>query len=730
MWADRVKYYFQCKELNGGKPLEVPPPRNHKEGNGAKYERDEKSRGIMLVRSNELEFIKEGYDALLMINSLYGVIPDLRMQRWAKSDKRMDEKWQMVGEAGIDLTNIEFDHTLKVAKAGYTNGGLADKLNSRMSEVYDLIEATSVNGEDIGTMPTVNVTLTEKYVFLRSEIDVETGMEVDSTLSGGDDDGARAIPFQIKKNPDGTILNNHSEDLNYVTDPSIPYGGGNFVSGRPGSMIYTTSDRDRRLTLNGKVSFVIRYANGGTLRFGIIHYKNGNSLDFDYFVQLGSTMTTITGNIFTYNFENYILDVAEGGSWTIGYHHHNDNSDGIGVTYLDGNNLVITEDSSFSPTVARAMTQFQVFDRLMARAFGRHGLFRSDLLSAGGKFSDLLKTNGFFIRQFPDIVNQGTEEERRIQFKTSLKNQLDALEAILPIAWFVEKDGDVEVLRVEELSYTQQNFVGIHYGTKAGNGRLEYIPVQKMKRTVLGGNYYSSAEIGSTKTGSDYEDYFGLTSFNGKAVYNFINDTKGSPYTRVTEDRTGDIDVEITRRRPFDKYPDTDTQMDDDIFFLDCKKSGNNYVLRTWQDDFEEAPIGVYRPDSAYNFRFSPARLLLNHGYVVNTGLQHYPFENIRFASSNCNSAMVTYPIGEDELPEGSSIPHSRLGKARVRPMSADFEMPVPEEIEAMLSGRQPDGTPNWYGRVAVEVDGAIEYFRVINVDTNKEGKHKMIEAN
>lgn len=723
MWSDNVRYYLYSKEL--GRVL-VPEPVSYKDGNGAKYRRDPQSKGVMRQNSNELEFFGEAYDYLFRINTIYGVVPDVRVDKWYKDDTRLDQRWTYIGSFGLDITNLKFTHKTKTVKVSYTNGGLADKIQSRFREEYDLLIEESVGGVDIGPLQTVLCSLPGKAIFLESKLVVDEGRRVQTVVSGSDFDNARAIPFEILTNPDGTQFNNDTTNVYSVTDTPIGRVGGSFASGNEFNIIYLIAERPRQLKLSWNINFTFYDTDIGSLDFGIIVYDGGIDLNFKQFIPFETINTNGTQSLNSV-VNDYILNVAEGESWTLGY--KSITSDGFGVQYGPGVKLSIVDEQPAPPSVTRALTFKYTFERLMERAFGQSNIVESELLTTG-EFGETLKTCGLFIRQFPDVVNEGTDEERRTQFKTSLAKQLDSANAIHPVAWWVAKSGDREVLRIERLDYTQQGFTGIHYGERQADGRIKYIPPQKVERVMLPDNYYSSAQIGSIKTGDNYEDFYGLTSFCGNATYNFINDSKGSQYVMTTEDRTGDLDIEIIRRKPYDKFPDTDTDMDDDIFFIDAKLTATGmYVPRTWQDDFDSVPLNVYSPDTAFNFRYTPVLLLLNHSYVLNAGLFHYPFEYARLASSNCNPSITLEPKGEDIITGNQPIQHTRFKKNRIRPMMVEFDMPVPFEVEQQINGFQKDGTPNWFGRVAVEIDGIIEYMRLVDVDTNKEGKHKMVES-
>ena len=359
---------------------------------------------------------------------------------------------------------------------------------------------------------------------------------------------------------------------------------------------------------------------------------------------------------------------------------------------------------------------------MVAIISGQEGAVKSDLLDN----SERLLTNGFWVRQFPDIVNEGTDEERRFQFRTSLKQFMEHLDAMQPIAWWTEWDGDREVLRIEELRYTQQNFIGIRYGVIT-QGKFQYIRAGQIRRSVLSKNFYSKIIIGSSKGGADYEEVYGLQSVCGRSDWSTVNNRNFSEYRKTSPYRLGDIDVELPRRKLFRDFPEEDTRFDDDILVLDCKLVGGEYYLKKWDDIFDSVPTNVYKPETAYNLGLTPRQLLLNHGYVLNTALYHKPGQ-ITFSSSNCNSSF-SYTKGGVTVDEATPILHSDLERPKVKPIAWEFVLPVSQDLEDQVIGFQ-NGIPNWFGLVAVDTgNDGIVYMRLISMDTNKEGQHNLIEA-
>lgn len=701
----------------------IPEPINFDDGSGNIYERDKESKGFLNLKSNKLEFHNEGYDFITSQLGNKGIAEDVVLEKRAKSDDRLDERWRTFPQTFMDMGECSFKDDRTVSTKA-TQGGIRKVIDSRQGDDFDIVSTEGMSGDDIGVLKTVNVELDPRDIFLRSVLSVEQDKLVSNIVTGGDNLNARAIPFQVDVNSDSeNIQSVFGQDLNAANNEFAAVKAEN-----QGNVFYYISERDRIIRINGKVKFTIdnTHLHAGTCELYLVTYDGGAALNFKTKKLLASLNPNQANAFVDYDFVDEDVTILEGESVAIAT--LSDTSDGI-YYYVQDTEIEITEDSTFSRSNCRAVTPYDMGERLVAAMTGQADSFRSSFLEEGGAHAMKLLTNGFWVRQFPDIVKEGTEEERRIQFQTSWKDFLDHLELLEPIAWWVEVEGNKEVVRVESLKSTQQDFVGVRYGNTT-NEKFAYIQASKIKRKVLKKNFYSKIVIGSSEGGDGYEEIFGLQSISGRATYSTINTNNESTYERLTPYALGDIDVEIPRRKPFVDYADTDTKYDETIICLDCKKDSFNYSLKKWQDSFESAPKNIYRPDSAFNLEFSPARLLLNHGFVINVGLYHYPQESMYFSSSNCNSSYSSKMVGEDELKEGSAIPNARLEPPRIRPKSVDFNLKVSQELEDAITGIMADGTPNWHGLVAVDTGQVIEYMRIILVDTNKEGKHKLVEAN
>lgn len=721
-WKNNVEHAIVSDTLGR---VVIPEPINYEDGNRNIYERDDKSKGFLKSRSNDLEFYGAAVDAIKTQIYTKGISEDLLLEKLIKSDDRVDELWRSTEPIYLDLKELKFDEKKgggSIAKTKAIEGGLKKVIDARISDEYDLKTLLDADGNTIDPLETETALLESREIFLRSVLSVEDGIEI-GILNSGDELNARSIPFQVD-------INSDQGNIDYVLGDKLSAASGDYAnlsSDKIGSCFLTSSDNVKKLTLNGKVKVtIIDGGNFGTMKMDLVYYKGGSDFIYDSVrsIPLVAAEPTFLGSVMEYNFTDFKIDVLQGDSLAIGLL-ATENGIRWSVSQTE---LTITEDSIFPASEAKCLTYGQTLNRLLYIITGKKNLVRSELLETGELSEDII-SNGFYIRQFPDVMNEGTDEERKTQFNISLEQILQHIEALQPKAWWVEKIGLTEYFRLEKYSYTQQNTISIPFGDRNKEGFIQYIEASDVKREVLGKNFYSKLELGSEKGGDDYEEVNGLRSINGKANFSTINKNNDSTYSKLSPFRLGDVDVELPRRKPYSLYPEEDTRYDSDIMCIRCKLVSNKYVVKKWQDIYELAPTGIYRPDSAYNLDITPARLLLKHSANINAALYHYPNGNIVFASSNCNSSFQSKKEGEEILKEDGVLPHARLNKPTVRPYTLECNAPVSQELEDLITGTK-NGIKNWFGIVALKTGADIEYFRLIKSDVNKEGKHKFIEAN
>lgn len=719
---NNVEYYLSSSSQERTR---IPEPVNYLKGNRNKYKRDDKSKGFLTVRTNDLQFTGEGSEFLIKQFYTRGAAEDVLLEKEIKSENRVDEAWRSTVPVYMSILDLEFEEKFgapPVAKSKAVEGGLKALIDKRSSDVIDITNTTDYLGNEIPELETETISLPSREIFLRSVLNVDEDVEIGAIVSGGDRLNARCFPFQVETNSD-------RQNIDYVLGDKLSAANNNYANlsnDKIGNCFITSADTEKRIKINGKVKATIITANAptGPNHMDIVIYSGGDDFVFSRAIRLVDFNPANNGEIIEFDFNDYPLEIAQGESVTIGL--LSDTQDGIRYR-VNETEIVITEDSVFPESISKAITYKQALNRLIYIITGVNNLVFSELLETGELSEDLI-VNGYWVRGFPNVVNEGSDEERKIPFNVSVKQVLDHIEALSTKAWWVEKRDQKEVFRVELYSYTQQNF-DIVFGETLENGTPVYTPVSQIKRKAIKKNFYSTIETGSEKGGDDYEEVIGLRSICGKATYSTINRNNDEVYSKLSPFRLSDIDIEIPRRLPYSLYPEEDTRYDSDVMCIRSKKVNGSYFVKGWQDIFESAPKGIYRPDSAYNLDLSPAQLLLKHGANISSAVYHYPEDSIIFLSSNCNSAYTTKKSGEEILVENNKIAHTKLKRATVKPSSVSLIGSLSQELEDKITSLNNSGVPNWFGRLAVDTGEQIEYFRIQEIDPNDEGKHKFIEA-
>ena len=697
--ADIVRYRLYSLEKGY---MDIPEPVNYDKGNKDVVERNKDSKQFEFSKSAAIELYGDSFNYLVSLQGVYGIIPDLRLIESRKDELRLDQRWKVVSDVGLDLGTTDFDYSRKTVKIQSQKGGLMQIIDARFDDEYDVNEG----------IERISVRLDSRKIFRRSRLFVDDGEEVFAVVSGNDGLNARAIPFKIDYSSD-------QENIQNVIDRNLNANNGNYTNAiNVGALFFLVADRDKTIKLNGSVNTKITVRNLGSFSLDLIRFKTDDLLFEEVIERLDTCNPSIIGDICSFHFIDYEVQLNKGDSLAIST--LSDTVDGIRYEVFN-TSIIIEEDSTYPVTYTDAVKVSVLMERLLLEATEKENVFYSELFGIGGKYENLLITHGTWLRNMPRIINEGKDDERIIQANLSLKKLIEGLNLPEPLMYGTKKIENKETFYLEKEKDSQRNFISIKLGETRDQFTL--IPVDKEIRKVIPNNFYSSINIGSTKTGSDYGEVNNLYSICGNAKWNTINNTKKSEYKATTDFRTGSVDVELTRQKQYYENPDLDSDYDNDWFLLDCKFNGVEFELKKWQDFYDEIPTNVYDAESEYNWSFTPYELLLGHGWKINSGLQHYTAKALKFISSNCGSNLIT-----DNFQHDQPIPHTILQKPTYNNMSINFNLQVNQEIAQLLRG-QTNGIDNKFGLVEFLSDGFIQYGRLIKVDENKEGKFELIEA-
>jgi hypothetical protein len=355
--------------------------------------------------------------------------------------------------------------------------------------------------------------------------------------------------------------------------------------------------------------------------------------------------------------------------------------------------LTWAEDSYFDPTEAPCIRAFDLGQRL-TEIFTGVPKFRSDLLMSNETWKDLCFSCGGWIRN----LRIKTEEEilKDWPMTFSFEELYQSIHAVLPVGYGIVKKGAKQFIALEELRYFFQPRVMIELGQ-----------VSNVKRETVEDFCFSSLKFGYTK-GGKYEAPLGLDEYNIETTYTTPITVTDKKYEALGPSRADLYAMEQARRKPYKQYPDEDTPYDKDNFLLDAKfmvrsRNKDYFEMRLWQDDFEQAPTGVYSPKTAGNLRITPANNRNRHSYWFNSATVKYPNDSLRYANSEGNSELKTKFPGKPEVKENDNILISELSNPMFEPEFIEFEYPFSQELLKKLQGTtlyEGKEINNYYGLV------------------------------
>ena len=740
---ERIKQvYFELysKELNR---QQIEEPRGWSE-DFLSFEKDKESKDIRKKVEIDLEFFGLGSDYLQNLYYSHGVGPTCLILKYEKSTDSINETWNLAYVQRIDLTTFNVDRRNgKVTVKAY-EGGLFDLIKNRYDDEIDLLTEFSLDGDYIGPLKTHKFMATERKIFLQSLLKGDyTRYRIGSGYWASEAYlfSGRPIPIDIVYKSDAF------EDIRQPTLVLDAYNSGRsrHVAVDPAPHFPIESDlpvffeaeepKDLQISLKGTfqiTEFEERYVENTPMFYvrcitsyrgedGLQKMKEGgnvNIIEIPIKSNIGSIIEVDwSADIHLEEGESVSLIYA---TWVSIDSSMNPFQNGYANTWVNSNMAITIRDVTvYPPRIARAIKPIDLFDRIVAKITGKVGLVRSNAFGEGGEFEFKMVDNGFFARGFPDKYLNEDGEEIAIQLKTSFKDAFDSFSGITPMCWSTQKEGNLEVVRVEPELYALDNFIGIRF--EAADAISEKASPNDM---------FSKIELGHDGS-LEYEEVNGLDEPNGKSLFSTpLGSSLNRVYSKVSKYRFDSMGYELTRRVSFDRFPYEDTERDEDIWIHDAKLQGDLIVHRSWHDDFEEAPKGIFDPDSAWNLRHSPMNLLLRgHGHAVRRCLYHDVNKYIRFSSSNSNQNLVTFPEENFRLEDSGELQIHNLRKQRIKADIVTMTVKVTPEIRAQLEGVNDKGVKNVFGLVEYPDKGVKKYGRIVKLSSGESSKLELIKA-
>ncbi len=733
-FTERVRYTLFHKE-SGSLTIKNDP--EGWENDDMEYARHEQYHGIFVNFSNNLRFVGDAKDFIQLVYDIYGINAEVRLKKEILHPKT--DLWVDDYSGYLDLSTIQIEGNKLACK--FNSGGLEQLLKARESEQVEINRNHSIDGKPISHLETIDVKLSGRRIFLKSQWETKTDNNDIQTHNFSDDGNKRnytvGCPMELinKSHEEASDSNNQNGSLD--------------SPGLTSTIFFFNAEFKRtlrvKINLNFKVDkidqFLINWAYFGLyltiyaketlLPIKRIELKRVDATEDpdgdNYFLN-------IQGQRYFVDFDEEIK-IDQGQSISLEFLQEVDFKNRIGKTaYLDfyiGNitcKLTVEEDSNFEPTVTKAILAHDLGDRLTFIATNNEKVFysqyfgRKDLgysKDGPGAFTGL--THGFWVRGFNGPIIPGNLFK---PLTTSFADFIDSMAAIWNVGLGIEKTGFTERIIIEDLKYFYNRNVTIRLPNQ----------VKNVKRSIATEHYYSGLEFGSEK-GGDYEEACGLDEYNSRATFTTVINRLKKTYSRISRYRFDSYGMEFARRQQKNLNDTEDTVYDSDVFVMDLKKTPiGTYVERKWQDDFSQEPTGVFSPETATNLRLSPFNCLLRHSWWFSSGFKCYATDRVRYASSAANSQLKTRLIGGIEYAENGDIINSELQKSRFINEWIEFEHIVDYEIMQQIQGYtivSGEKIYNVYGLVEfINENSEKEKGYLFNLKPNGSGKWRILKAN
>lgn len=713
---EQVKYKLVNKDTNVSKWVEIDP----KEWDNAErtLKRSDKVYGMFTEFSKNLIFTKDAAEFLKEAYEFKDIEAHVELYEYRFHPQT--EAPFLYTQSVFDFSDyFEDDKTVKVP---FKTGGLNAQIKSQLSNKFELDRLEALNENTIDALPLKQVALTSRDIFLISKFE-NTDLSKTSTASvesnaGNTRDQTVSIPLDL--------TSKSHEHGQYVFENST----GSETVGGTTMMFFLDSDKERELNIDLSTSFNVffqQYEHVQWCRYQVCltTYQNGNSFNLKERIVLSELNLPTDQPFAVPSFTESISasfkgtkTILEGESLALEILLKSDmySNNNAGVRAQAQNitaSIVIEEDSFNEDSQTQAVLMRDIGEKLLQIITGEKNRFNSETLSEGSAFENLAATTGFWIRHHYD---------KSMQF--SLKDFFDTLDTTLNTGYTIEVINGVETLVLEDKKYFFQNQVVINLDEEVTD--LQIKVEKKLCNASLDFGY---------KKGGDYEEAMGLDEYNVKSGFTLPITRVDTKYNKISPSRADAYAKEFARRKLKLDYPEEDTRYDKDNHLLDLKKGlGLNLEERTWEDDFEEAPTGVYSPNTATNLRLTPSQIEQRHQWLYGSGIYKHQQSKVQFSSSEANKELTLKEVGKVARKESYNLNVKDLERPRFLNVKVIFEHPVTHDINQMIYGKTNINNrliPNYFFKVAYKHKGKTNYGYLMEYKKkdSKIGKFTLIKA-
>ncbi|CAL2077715.1 conserved protein of unknown function [Tenacibaculum sp. 190524A02b] len=734
-YRDRVRYTLSHKTHGS---LEITEPDGWDEDQ-KEYLKHSKYSGVVVKFSNSSKYYDDAADFINYIKDNYSVNDDI----WLKKEIRdpYEDNWVVDYNGTLDLMKWETEGF--AVKVKFNSNGLESELKARESEKVEIERTTDLYGNTLESLKTYTIDHDGRDIFLHSEFKEDSATNVVSTRvfeRKESDYGDATIPVPIKYVTKSDELINNPIPSMYIGQDVVGTNDKPSIS----HVFYGINDRAKTINLKLKGSFKVtntHHARIDSEDFAIVAliltvYGGGSNYNpkKDYKLWVDPSPKAFKSTKTAYFDFNDKLQLEKGDSLVLRYYTGAQNgwfwNRGMFIHDfydLKIDTMTIQEDSFFEKTTTKVVLAHELGERLTEIITGRKGAFYCEYLGRkelgyekDGPGAYKAYTCGHWIRGFDKLPNNDSNKYKA--FTTTFKDFVEDLRVTENLDLGIEKVGKQQKINIKPIDEFYVNQVTI---------RLPY-QISNVKRKIAEKHYYTSVLIGCAK-GWKNEEAMGLDEYNAQAT--FITPlTKGKNQLKlITKYIYASYAAEFIRRKQKRDYPDLDHNNDKEIFVFDLKKEAGVLKIKKWQDDLEEAPEGVYSPETAYNLLYSPINLVMKNSRRISNTMYNFKNDLLRFGSTEGNRQLKTKIKGEIEYKESQDIAAHDLGFPNFLPEEVSFEHELDYNLKKLIEGTtivNGKEVMNIYGLIEyINEKGKIEKGRFLGLKPNGKVKWKFLKA-
>ena len=684
--ADYVRFSLQVN--NNSPHLMKEEPGGWKE-DGLEIIRNKKYHGVFVQFSGDLKFT--GYAKDLIIKALkdYGINVNIYLVKEIltkessyKSDGSDEVKYKEVYRGIADPLTIKYD--LSSLTLNFNSDELESILKSHESDDFELDRQYSIDNAPIGDYTKASIKIKPRNIqgvgehkdqdglngvqtgefkhfnnpvnFINHRISIKT-----SFITKG-----LARHVEVNANEFSSADNSHHQDNMFYNDTLSSEDGGNDSLNiltelklvikmslsldltrrtEPGTLAFAYLQRYEYDAVNNDYVRVkidgSPQGYGGTSDYPLSVencYRNLIHIDKEVFFPYGDVLPTTTFSVIIqiFNLETYNYGSS---TRTVGF-----------VLTIPNYNMKLYEDTIYNnETKHDASFVNNVVSRLLEMITGKKNKFFSKLFGRNLSYLPSASSGIDYGIPYQDYSYENTGEQGHValihgmdvrafnsetselykELSTSFKNITEDLVSTFNIGVGIENSPYGQRVRYEKLEYFFQN----KYVVNLENS------IELKSRKVDNGMFFSACEFGSTK-GGDYEHELGLDEPNVKSAYVTPLRKTNKKYNKVSKIRSDEYGMELLKRYPASLNELEDRSGDAHIWYLDLKwdSPNNTYTQLDWEDSLAELPVGVHSPETYHNWKFTPKRCMLRHGWVLRAGMEVSALMNSEFSLINSNS--------------------------------------------------------------------------------------------